>query len=225
MTAALSEDYVYFLEKFGQADAAVPVPDGFRASLDKHLPADFLDFVETTGLGMWLGGYFQFCDPREYVPIVDKIFSNDKDFPGSSTHMLGFSAFGTALLWNEEHRALDLDFLNGVLTASSFFTPPMAANNVSLGIAVTSIDLESYDAFADDGKPMFKRLARQHGRLPLGQIFAPKVHPAMGGALNPVNFRPVNALVAMSLMADAVGRFRLVDARKFPPMDVRLIGR
>ena len=224
MTAALSEDYVYFLDKFGEPDETVPAPDGFRSEFENHLPADFLDFIDAKGLGMWLGGFFQFCDPRRYAPIVEKVFASDEDFPASATHMLGFSAFGTALLWNETHRAIDLDFLNGVVTATSYFTKPLNPENVTLGIAATSIDLDSYDAFAADGKTMFKRLARQHGRLPLGQIYAPKLHPAMGGALDPANFRPVSALEAMALMADAVGRFRLIDARAFPPKDVRPIG-
>lgn len=224
MTAPLSEDYVYFLDKFGEPDETISAPEDFRSVFDSHLPGDFLDFIDVGGLGMWLGGFFQFCDPRRYAPIVESVFSSDQDFPASETHMLGFSALGTALLWNETHRAIDLDFLNGAVTASSYFTKPLAAENVSLGIAVTTIDSDSYDAFAADGQTMFNRLARRHGRLPLGQIYAPKLHPAMGGALDLANFRPAPALEAMALMAEAIGRFRLVDARTFPPNDVRLLG-
>lgn len=224
MTAALSEDYAYFLAKFGQPGPAQTPSKGFRANLENHLPDDFLDFIEVVGFGIWMDGYFQFCDPQRYAPIVEAVFSGDSEFDPGATHLLGYSAFGTALLWNEQHRAMEIDMLNGVITASSYFSEPKSPPNVSLGIAATNIDLEAYDAFDADGKPLFKRCLKKFGRLQPGQIYAPKLHPALGGVLELESFRPVSALESMALMSDAVGRFRLIDSRTFPPRDVRPVG-
>ena len=41
--------------------------------------------------------------PPDYADLVEQIFEDDPDLLSSATHMVGFSAFGELLLWNEQH--------------------------------------------------------------------------------------------------------------------------
>lgn len=62
----------------------------------------------------------------------------------------------------------------------------------------------SEDDFKDDaGKGMFRPLVADHGVLPPGRIFGPRLHPALGGAMEPGSFRPAEATAAVSLIVQA----------------------
>ncbi len=60
------------------------------------------------------------------------------------------------------------------------------------------------------GKPLFKHVLKACGPLTYGQIYAPRLHPALGGPIVAEAFRPVSAFEAL-LIAAQTGPFILHD--------------
>lgn len=71
---------------------------------------------------------------------------------------------------------------------------------------------------------MFRKLVRQHGALPPDTVFAPRLHPAVGGAQAQDNFRPAAAPEAIALMHKAEPLV-LVDLTTPAARPARRIGR
>jgi hypothetical protein len=181
-------------------------------------------FWRIAGLGIWMDGYFQFCNPDRYRPVVKIILGNDADFRPDVSHCIGFSAFGRLLVWNEGLHVVRIDTLFHHVLASDYFKPtPNISDDIKIGTALSSVDDSVNDPPDDSGKDMYKRALRAHGPLRFGQIYAPKLHPALGGPLQVDNFRPASALEALALSAQA-GPFTLRSALMYQVKDVREIG-
>nr|WP_245293757.1 GAD-like domain-containing protein [Rhizobium bangladeshense] len=156
-------------------------------------------------------GLFQFCNPEDYQSVLALILGGDEDLKPERTHVLGFSAFGEIVAWNEDYKTIKINMLYGRVSCSELFSPePDMDSEITLGIAIGNVNADSYDNPDENGKPMFKRLLRAHGELEVGQIYAPKLHPALGGPITIDNLRPAGALAAMTIAAQA-GSFTLYN--------------
>ncbi|TWF50080.1 GAD-like domain-containing protein [Neorhizobium alkalisoli] len=220
----LSIDYVRCLKKFGEPVRGTRLSENSLLIYKNKLPSTFLAFEENYGLGKWLQAYFQLAEPTQFKSVINIIFEGDKQILPEKTHAIGFSAFGKILAWNQSYGAVQIDTLYQRVTCSDLFKPkPNVDEDINLGVVMANVDSPSYDPPDQDGKPMFKRALKMHGELEFGQIYAPKLHPALGGAITVENLRPADALVAMTIAAQA-GAFTLYDTTKPNVPAVRHIG-
>jgi len=216
--------YEYAIKKFGTPQGGEPLILADIEAYRGRLPDSFLEFWQKYGLGKWMKGYFQLCYPEKYNPIIESIFEGDKDFHPDKTHAIGFSAFGRIIAWNEQYGTIEIDVLLCRVECGDFFEPdPQTSPDVALETVIELTDAEVNDASDQHGKPMFKRVFKAHGELEFGQMYAPKLHPALGGPFTVDNFRPADALVAMSLAAQA-GPFALENTTIPSVPVVRYIG-
>lgn len=216
--------YQNALKDFGEPQGGAPLPASTLESYRGRIPESFLDFIGDRPLGKWLRGYFQFCNPDEYQSVLTMVLGGDKQLNPARTHVLGFSALGNIVAWNEDYKTVEINMLYGRVTCPELFSPePDTEDKITLGIVIGSVDAESYDNPDENGKPMFKRLLVTHGELEIGQIYAPKLHPALGGPITVDNFRPAGALAAMTIAAQATP-FTLYDTTKPSVPAVREVG-
>lgn len=196
--------YQNALRKFGEPQDGSRLPSATLDSFRSHIPDSFLDFMSLHSAGKWLQGYFQFCNPDEYKSVLALVLDGDRDLKPERTHALGFSAFGELVAWNEDYKVVEINMLYGRVHCPELFSPePDMDPKITLGIVIGSVDAKSYDTPDERGKPMFKRLLLAHGELNVGQIYAPKLHPALGGPITVDNLRPAAALAAMTIAAQA----------------------
>lgn len=220
----LSVDYKECIEEYGAPYGGFAASSDQIATYRSFLPSTFVDFIETYGFGKWKKGYFQFCDHQAYRGVVDTVLKGDEDLQPSSSHLLGFSAFGQLLLWNEQHRVVNVDTIDHRVTCPKLFRPkPHVSADATLGIAISDIDSEAYDPSDNDGRPLFKRVLKSCGELEFGQIYALKLHPALGGPVTMENFRPAQALAALTIAVQAAP-FTLYDSTQPHVPEVRVIG-
>ena len=220
----LSEDFEYAIETYGPPQGGESVGPGLISAMEGKLPPSLLDFWGVHGIGMWLDGYFQLCDPRKYASIARTIFGKDPDFHPETTHLIGFSGMGVLLFWNQDHRNLHVNLPSLSVEAAEYFKPqPNVSADISIGVSLTSVEGKSYDLLDTDANYMFERLKAAHGPLKFGEVYAPKLHPALGGNYTVENIRPASALEAFALMAQA-GVFELKDSTQPSVPTIRQIG-
>ncbi len=217
----LSEDFEYALEKFGPPVGGTGPGDFDVEHFRGKIPHSLLDFWHLRGLGVWLNGYFQFCDPDKYRPILKYIFNNDMEFKAERCHLIGFSAFGNMLIWSEDYQITDVDMIGHQVSALRYVKPdPSIKPDIAIGVAISAVDDPAYDAIDETGKDLFKRVLKAHGPVDFGQIYAPKLYPAMGGHITIENFRIASALEALSINAQSAS-FLLKDATSFSQKIIR----
>jgi hypothetical protein len=220
----LSDGFEYAISKFGMPVSGEKASPQLLNNYRNRVPKALVDFWEFAGFGVWLDGYFQLCDPDRYQPVLDMIFTGDKDLKPERSHLIGFSAFGHLLVWNEDYRVADIDMIYHHVLCSELFKPESKiSEEINIGVAISNIDDEANDPPDQDGRDMYKRVLKAHGPLKFGQIYAPKLHPALGGPVTVDNFRPASALEALALSAQA-GPFTLRSAIMYVVKDVRQIG-
>ena len=220
----LDQNFEEFVETFGPPQRGIPASIEMLDAMQGRVPQSLHDFWATHGLGLWNDGYFQMCDPVRYRSISKAVFGKDAELTAPTTHLIGFSAFGRLMFWNQTHRIVDVNILSLRVYCAHFFKPrPHIPDVITLDSAMFSIEDEVHDGIDEDGNLMFKRARKAFGPLKYDQIYAPKLHPALGGALRLDNFRPASALEALALAAQA-GPFELIDNSSLPPKLVRHLG-
>ncbi len=199
--------------KYGPPANAVPMAPAELDALAGRLPPELLAFWREYGLGVWLDGKFQFCRPADYAELVEQIFEDDPDFLPSATHMVGFSAFGQLLLWNEQHERVlvDLPRLGARVDAFDVREP---GDPIHFPIAVPLYLLGyegSFDVFEQDeaARPLFTRALARLGPLDLGQCYGFVPMLAFGGSAKLDAIERLDAAVHFSLLVGA-GRCRVM---------------
>ncbi|MEP7453378.1 GAD-like domain-containing protein [Phyllobacterium sp. SB3] len=212
------------LEKFGTPELGEKLSQADFSAYRGRLPDSLLQFWEQYGLGVWMKGYFQFCNPEKYRSILKFVFGNDPEFRPERSHVIGFSAFGQLLVWNEDYRTMYIDMLyHEVLCHERFKPEPEISGDVTIGIAVHGVDDEANDPPDQNGNDLYKRTLKACGELAYGQIYALRLAPALGGAILVENFRPASALAAMAISAQTAP-FELRDSTTPQVKAVRLMG-
>ncbi|MEM1365565.1 MAG: GAD-like domain-containing protein [Pseudomonadota bacterium] len=207
-----------------------PVIEGGEASLEavdrlrETTPEGYADFISEHGFDQYLGGYCQLCDPTALQPVVDGLFKRETDIRPDETVAIAYSAMGHLILWNVQHRAVIVDFNWLHVSCPSLLRPkPEIAPSITFTTTLFFLDGQNYAGVDENGKDLFPQIKAIHGIPSYGQIFAPRLHPALGGYRRADNYRPVAASTAFSLMLSA-GPFILMDNKPFPPKPVREIG-
>ncbi len=203
----MESDFTELVGKYGPPAHAVPIAPAELDALAGRLPSELLAFWREYGLGMWLDGKFQFCRPADYAELVEQIFENDPDLLPSATHMVGFSAFGELLLWNEQHERVlvNLPWLTARVRA---FDAPEPGDPPHLLLATPLFRLGregSFDVFERDdaAEPLFARALARLGPLDLGQCYGFVPMLAFGGSAKLDRIERLDAEVHFSLLAGA----------------------
>ncbi|WP_414834000.1 GAD-like domain-containing protein [Afifella sp. YEN Y35] len=214
------------IEKFSAANYAAaeePISD-IKNVYRGHLPEAMLEIWDRVGLGVFFDGFFQLCDPRRYDSVIEMIFDGDPDFDCEATHVLGFSAFGRLLAWNETHRIVNVDLVNGQVSSRSFFRPkPEIEPSMTLISGLAVADQPASDIMDKNGKGMFARARKRLGPLPYGSIYGFRPILALGGPRDPGRLSIYEATTHMTILAQAAP-MRLVDHATLQPRILRMIG-
>ncbi len=161
--------------RYGPSADAVPMAPAELDVLAGRLPSELLAFRREYGLGSWLDGKFQFCRPADYAELVEQIFADDPELLPSATHMVGFSAFGELLLWNEQHEQVLVDLPRLVARVDAFDArEPGDPTDFPITTPLYMLDFEmSFDVFEQDNaaEPLFARALARMGPLDLGQCY------------------------------------------------------
>ena len=201
------------LDAFGPPVNAVPMAPAELEALAGRLPPELLAFWREYGLGMWLDGKFQFCRPTDYADLVRQIFEDDPDLLPSATHMVGFSAMGQLLLWNEQHKRVEVDLPWLTARVDAFDArKPGGPTHFSLVTPLSHLDHEgSFDVFeqTDAAEPLFARARARLGPLDLGQCYGFVPMLALGGSAKLDRIERLDAEIHFSLLAGA-GRCRVM---------------
>ena len=205
--------FTALIGKHGPPAKAMPMAPAELDALAEQLPSELLAFWREYGLGTWLDGKFQFCRPGDYAELVEQVFEDDPDFLPSATHMVGFSAFGQLLLWNEQHKRVVVDLPRLVARVDSFdVRKPGAPIHFSLATPLSLVGHEgSFDVFEQDeaARPLFARALARLGPLDLGQCYGFVPMLAFGGSAKLDRIERLDAEVHFSLLAGA-GRCRVM---------------
>ncbi|WP_026868633.1 GAD-like domain-containing protein [Inquilinus limosus] len=222
--ADLPRSFQRALGKFGEPVGGEAAPSSVLQAYHGCLPDGLLQFWERYGFGVWLDGYFQFCNPDAYHQVIQAILGNDPQLKAEESHVIGFSAFGRLLVWNEDYRVTRIDTLYHRVLCDELFSPaPNIDDDIAIGISIANANAGANDPPDQDGKPLFERVRKASGPLSYGQIYAPRLHPALGGPIVVEAFRPVSAFEAL-LIAAQTGPFVLYDASTPQVRAVRAIG-
>jgi hypothetical protein len=203
-----------------------PQPDEL-AALDGHLPADLLAFWRRYGIGMWKHGKFQFCLPQRFAPLAQRIFAGDPQFAPNETHIVGFSAFGELLAWNEQHQSLLIDLPFYAVRVDKF-NDAGASGAYPIAIPLFLLEFEeTFDIFEDnsDAKPLFSRARTRLGELSPGECYGFVPALPLGGPARLDHLQKMDALVHFSFLAD-LQRCRLLTRPEAGAQEtmVRMIG-
>ena len=214
---------------YGPLANAVPMAPAELEALAGRLPQELLAFWREYGVGTWLNGKFQFCRPADYADLVEQIFAGDPDLLPSATHMVGFSAFGELLLWNEQHERVlvDLPRLAARIRAFDVRKPTDPAHFL-LTTPLSLLGREgSFDVFEHDAaaEPLFARALARLGPLDLGQCYGFVPMLAFGGSARLDRIERLDATVHFSLLAGAGPcRVMAVQTPGGYPTPVRYLG-
>ena len=203
--------FATLLEDNGPPEQAMhPCPEQL-AELEGHLPADLLAFWRRYGIGMWKQGKFQFCLPQRFAPVAERIFAGDAQLTPSETHIVGFSAFGELLAWNEQHQRLSVDLLTLAVRVPKF-SEDKPGKTYPVAVPLYRLEFEdSFNFFEDtpQAEPLFSRARTRLGQLYLGECYGFVPALPLGGPARLDHLQRLDALTHFSFLAD-LGRCRLL---------------
>ncbi|QDH18100.1 GAD-like domain-containing protein [Swingsia samuiensis] len=224
----LSSGFQYLIKKFGPPQNGEPVPKEVREAYASRVPQTMLDFWEEYGTGLWLDGYFQLCRPDQYQSLVDFILQGDPDFPPEKSVLIGFSAFGTLLIWNNKNYFLKISLYNKI--AYSFHLSPdfpILPPDKDISAVLISIDSEVFDYLerTKEAKPLFKRALKKLGPLAYGECYGFIPALELGGreVLEEVHKRPARPYFQMVADLDPIA-LRYNDLENHQVRFVRYLG-
>ena len=224
----MSEDrFGYMVGKFGVPAHAQKVDPETLSDMSGKLPSTLLAFWKTYGLGLWLGGKFQFADPLRYAPVVETVLSGDAELSPAQTHVYGYSAFGELYLWSETHQRLRIS-LPDLSAAGGFTDADWTPSDPDIAIIPTLAMLD-HDENANrhedtpDAPLMFKRTRNKLGEVTLGEVYGFVPALEFGGIARLESVRRVSALEHFSFLAQ-LGPVQLFDYSSGDQRFVRQLG-
>lgn len=225
---SLKQNFQRCIQKFGPPIDGEVVPQDVLDTYARKVPQSMISFWEAYGTGIWLQGRFQLCRPDKYQGLLNQILKNDQDFPANECCLLGFSAFGDLLIWNNANYALKVELVHKIadtqhLSAKCRTLPPDRA----IGSKLSFVDSASYDFFdgAENSKPLFDRALRKLGRLNYGECYGFVPAVGLGGLGILSEAKKMRALEHFSLIAqlDKV-KLRYMDVDKNKSIILRYLG-
>jgi hypothetical protein len=214
----INEDFQYCVKKFGTPMDGEAVPSAVLEEYKSKVPQPMIDFWTAYGTGLWLNGKFQLCRPDRYQGLLKIILKDDPDFPSNECCLLGFSAFGDLLIWNNKNYALTVELVYKIadtqhLSPKCRVLPPDRA----IGSKLSFVDGSGYDLYdgAEQSKPLFDRTLKKLGKLNYGECygFVPAVGIGGLGVLSEV--KKMRALEHFGLIAQLDNiKLRYMDTEK-----------
>ncbi|MEE3503635.1 GAD-like domain-containing protein [Acidiphilium acidophilum] len=187
----INANFEYCIKKFGPPQDGETVPTEIRETHRGKVPQSLLDFWDVYGTGLWLDGKFQLVRPDRYQSLVDMLFEGDPDFPPGQSVLIGYTAFGTLMIWNDKNYFLRTDLVDKVaFTRHVSPKHPMLDGDRNLPTTLSNIDGDGYDYIehTDAAKPLFARAMKKCGKLAYGECygFVPAVGLGGRGVLDEV---------------------------------------
>lgn len=212
---ALNNHFQYIIGRFGRPEGGDGLPtDTDLAAYREIVPPSLLDFWKECGFGLILDGYFQFCNPTAYQPLVEQIFKGDKDFDSKLICPIGFSAFGKLLLWHKQYFTIDLDLIDLRMSCVGFFRKEDPdERDIVIASVLMNLDGKSFDKNDESGKPLFKRAFKKLGRLMPDHIYAFRPALALGGTPDVKSLTIYSGMEHMSFLSQ-LGPIELIDFSK-----------
>jgi hypothetical protein len=205
------EDLAYILSKHGTPNSHGPLPASSVMALEGRAPSFLLEIWQRYGRFDWFDGGFQVVDPLRYMPLLDRVFAGDADFDPKRMIPFALGPFGQIEIWDETLGIITLMTLPNWVFCGQLFKPKPLNGDTALTVVLVMANDRSFDREDETtGRMMFRALKKTHGALPADHIFAPRLHPALGGQQTAANFRPAPALEAIALIHQAEP-FRLID--------------
>ncbi|MCK9541316.1 MAG: DUF1851 domain-containing protein [Novosphingobium sp.] len=204
---------------------AHPLDAPSQAELGRMLPPELGGFLLECGIGIWLDGRFQFCDPLRFQPIVDMLLQADRDFRPERTALFGYSAFGEIMAWNHDHGLLQVNLPRMWASISAVVaggTPDQTVIATLAGIG----DLNYGDWNEDDtanAPLLFKRVRKAHGPLEPGEVYGFVPALEAGGRAHVETARRLKALEHFAILAQ-FGPATLFDYAGGEQVRVRELG-
>lgn len=186
------------------------------------VPEAVIDFWEQNGTGTIMDGYFQFCNPSTYAPIMRLIFDSDQEIRPEQTHVLGFGAFGTIVAWNEVHQNLSVDLVNGKVSCQALVSGKTFDPNIAVTSDLMLLDDPTFDEYDADAKKLFERAKGKLGTIDVGKIYGFRPILAFGGNRDLANLAIHEAVPHMAILAQAQ-EMQLMDNAPFPPRPLRTV--
>lgn len=224
----INQKFQYCIKKFGPPIDGEPVPTEVLDQFKTTVPQSMIDFWATYGTGLWLNGKFQLCRPDRYQGLLNLILKNDPDFPANECCLLGYSAFGTLMIWNNKNYELSIELVYKIadtqhLSPDCRVLPPDRA----IATPLTFVDSGSYDLYdgTEKPKPLFDRTLKKLGRLDYGECygFVPAVGIGGLGVLSEV--KKMRALEHFGLIAQLDNiKLRYMDTAKNKSTILRFLG-
>jgi hypothetical protein len=219
----ISENYQYLIKKFGPITKNIPIDDVSKEEIRKKFPPEFTQFISEFGIGMWLDGRFQFCNPLEFQSIMNIILQGDPDFQPEHTSMFGYSAFGKIMAWNRTQGFLGVSLPR--LWASA--RRPGKIPDVTILSSLMGIGDFNYGDWREDdtdGKTfLFERVRKAHGPLQLGEVYGFFPALELGGRAHVKTARRVKALEHFAILAQ-LGPATLFDYPNGQQVPIRQLG-
>lgn len=214
------------IQRLGKLEARNPYPDDSLSWLRGRIPESLINLLETLGLGTWGQGKWQVIDAARFDGLLRQTLREDPDFAPEDCTAIAMKGFGGLWCWHRKHQFFQLDVLPNQLAAPDFWNPEgldPAADALSPFGSVPLTVGKYHDLYDSKGDGLFAPLVKAHGPLPHGQIFAPRLHPAIGGTVALSNFRPVPAVEALALLHQ-MEPFMLTRNSAGRRQDIRQIG-
>lgn len=187
-----------------------------------RVPDLMIEFWQRYGTGLILDGYFQFCHPGIYAPILKLIFDGDPDISAEETHVLGFGAFGSMIAWNEVHKGMEIELVRGAVACPAMTGGEKYEDDVVLRSKLMLLDSPTFDEYDADVEKLFEPARSTLGKLGIGQVYGFRPILALGGNRALANLAIYEALPHMAILAQA-HEMQLMDNAVFPPQPVRVI--
>lgn len=200
------------VDKHGPPAEARAVPPQILAKFASVLPYELIEFWKSYGIGLWNGGKFQLCLPSDYTEIVAAFASDDPVISPQKSHVIGFSAFGELLVWNESLERVLVDLPTGEVFSAKLGHQKTEAK-ISYPIATPLMGMDRsgmFDVFEDTdaAEPLFNRCKKKFGALRLGECFGFVPALRLGGRAKLENIQKLNAKIHFSILA-GLGSFSL----------------
>jgi hypothetical protein len=204
--------FASLIRKFGEPEGAHKVSASEIADYTDMVPDSLLRFWSDHGRGSYANGAFWICDPRPFIPVLQDIFADDPEFYPREMTVVGYTAFGTLLVWDRSKKQVSIN-----LQMSTVFNVP----------AEKRINPTTRQPFSDDStigsfiagmqyydEPLFSAALQRLGRLGAGEIYGFVPLLQLGGAFAAENLHRVRVVEHAGIIAQLQ---RLTLTRLTPP--------
>lgn len=220
---AFDDRFQYIIDNFG-TPVGEPMSDSELDAYKGRLPETLIEFWRQFGTGVILNGHFQFSKPSMYAPIAKLLLQGDAEIEPDKTHIVGFSAFGKIVAWNEKLQDMRIDLVNLRLSCANLTRKSQpVGDDVAIASNLMGADDEALGEYDSAGNPIFNRARKALGAVKQNQIYGFYPLLAFGGSRSVESLRISSAPEHMAIMAQA-GALNLWDYSTLPGQLVRPIG-